>query len=320
MANEQVEQSSDGTQLNNVEVGTNETASTTFPSGQVEDPQFEAEQRAFKTYVENTGQPIPENFKSVESWFSSLKEAQANYTRGQQEIAELKQQYAAEGSAPPPEEAPPVEAAPAPTEAPITQDSPELRIQKQVKEEQVASEAEAVGVTQETYEAWAMEMASTGEISEETRNEIRTKTGFTEKMIDDYVSGQKARLRENFAQASSVVGGQQRLQQIFDWASQSLTAEELQTINIGLASPSYEVTLRGLSSMYEQATISQKAAEPAQNQQLTSVPASETGVVPYSTQREFKAERNDPRFNIEPSFRQKVEARMSMTDWNSLPF
>lgn len=316
MSNEQVEQSSDGTQLN-IEPQKPEAASVTFPTGSVENAQEEAEKKAFKTYVEHTGQPIPENFKDAESWFSSLKEAQANYTRGQQEIAELKEQYAQQGSAPPPEETQPeVVAEP---EITITENSPELRIQKQVQEEANAVEAANIGVTQETYEAWAMEMASTGEISEATRNDIKNKTGFSEKMIDDYVAGQKARLRENFAKASNVVGGQEKLQQIFDWASQNLSAEDQQMVNIGLASPSYEVTLRGLSSMYDQAVTSQKAAEPAQNPQLKQVAASETGIQPYANSREFKAERNDPRFTLEPRFRQMVEQRMSITDWNGLP-
>jgi len=316
MSNEQVEQSSEGTQLN-VTPTQPESASATFPMGKTEDPQFEAESRAFKTYVENTGQPIPENFKDTESWFASLKEAQANYTRGQQEIASLKEQYAEQGSAPAPENAPVPEAEATP-EPVITEDSPQLRIQEQVKEDAATIEAENIGVNQETYEAWSMEMASTGDISPTTREEIKTKTGFSDKMIDDYITGQKARLREGFAKASNLVGGQEKLQKIFDWASQNLSAEDQQAINMGLASTSYEVTLRGLSSMYDQAVTAMKAAEPAQNPKLAQVPDGETGILPYTSRVEFMAERGDPRFKTEPKFRDLVEKRMSLTDWNTL--
>jgi len=317
MSNEQVEQSSDGTQLN-TGISNPVPTSVTFPSGNVEDAQVEAEKKAFKTYVETSGERVPDNFKDVDSWFSSLKEAQGNYTRGQQEMAAMREQYAEQGSAPEPvEEAqaePVVEAEPS-----ITADSPELRVQKQVQEDAAAVEAATIGVDQDTYDAWAMEMAATGEISSDTRDSIKTKTGFSEKMIDDYVTGQKARLRENFAKASNVVGGQEKLQHIFDWASKNLSSDDQQMVNIGLASPSYEVTLRGLSSMYDQAVTSQKAAEPTKNPNLTSVSASETGVIPYRNKREFSAERNDPKFGLEPRYRQKVEHRMSMTDWNNLP-
>jgi len=315
MSNEQVEQSSDGTQLN-VGISNPEPTSVTFPSGKVEDAQVEAEKKAFKTYVETSGEKVPDNFKDVDSWFSSLKEAQSNYTKGQQEMAELRKQYAE--TAGNPEEPEPVAETQAEVAPILTEDSPQLRIQAKEIQEATAVEAATIGVNQETYEAWGMEMAATGSISNETRAEIQNKTGFSDKMIDDFVSGQKARLRENFSKASNVVGGQEKLQHIFDWASRNLSSEDQQMINIGLASPSYEVTLRGLSSMYDQAVVSQKAAEPTKNPNLATVSASETGVRPYSTKREFTAERNDPKFKMEPKYRHMVEQRMSMTDWNNL--
>jgi hypothetical protein len=105
----------------------------------------------------------------------------------------LRQQYA-ETAGNPEEPEPVAETPAAAVDPPLTSDSPQLRIQEQVKED-VAVEAASIGVDQETYEAWGMEMASTGQISSETRAEIQGKTGFSDKMIDDYVSGQKARLR-----------------------------------------------------------------------------------------------------------------------------
>lgn len=62
-----------------------------------------------------------------------------------------------------------------------------------------------------------------------------------------------------------------------------------------------------------------KEQEPAQSGNLRNVAASETGIKPYSTQREFKQERNDPKFKLEPSYREMVQNRMSLTDWNTLP-
>jgi len=313
MSNEQVEQSSDGTQL---EVGTQETNSITFPTKADEDPQVAAERTAFKTYVESSGQATPENFNDTDAWFNSLKEAQSNYTRGQQEIASLKQQYAEQGGV---SETDPAEVSDSlPSEVEITPDTPELRIPDNITKDPEPA-TEDTGINPQSYEAWGIEMAQTGTLSELTRADIKQKTGFTEGMIDDYVSGQKARLKESFAKASSVVGGREKLQQIFDWAGTSLSPDQQKQINVGLASPSYEVTLRGLSSMYEDSVTQAKAAEPSQNRNLTSMSASETGIRGYSTKREFTQERNSPKFNVEPRYRQMVEARMSKTDWNTLP-
>ena len=51
------------------------------------DMQTIQERQAFETYVQNSGEAIPTNFKDAGAWFDSLKEAQGNYTRGQQEMA-----------------------------------------------------------------------------------------------------------------------------------------------------------------------------------------------------------------------------------------
>lgn len=307
---EEVEQSQQGTQLDS---NPQRSESVTFPTKVDEDAQTAAERTAFKTYVDSSNEAIPDNFKDADSWFTSLKEAQSNYTKGQQEMAELRQQAADNFDNQPQETAPA-----APVEPEITPDTPELRIPDQVQEE-VKQAAENIGVTQETYEAWAVEMAQTGTLGETTRNDIKSMTGFSDNMIDDYMAGQKARLKENFSKASTVVGGKEKLTQIFDWAGKTLSPEVQQQINMGLASPSYEVTLRGLSSLYEESVKNAKAAEPVQNERLTNMPASETGIRAYATKREFKEQRNDPKFKMEPRYRQMVEARMSMTDWNHLP-
>ena len=291
-----------------------QTQSTETPQSP-DTTQESRERAAFETYVNTSGEPVPENFKDAGEWFNSLKEAQANYTRGQQEMAELRKQYAEDTA---PESSPEPEAAPADAEQPVTEDTPELRIQPKTEEEQVAEPTD-IAVTAEVYEAWGMEIAATGGLSEDTRGEIKKMTGFSDQMIDDYMSGQKARARENFAKAATVVGGQEKLQQIFDWATNNLSEAEQVQVNMGLASPSYEVTLRGLNSLYESRVTAQKAAEPATNPNLATMSASETGISPYANKREFVKERNDPRFNLEPKYRRQVEERMSITDWNHLP-
>jgi hypothetical protein len=296
------------------------TDSVTFPTKVEEDPQVASERKAFKTYVESTGEPVPDNFKDADAWFSSLKEAQSNYTQGQQEIAELKKQYAEQPLTDAPEEAVEKPVASATTTDPeITPDTPELRIPEQKIAEETEQAAQSVGVDAASYEAWGVELAQNGSLSEATKNDIKSRTGFTDDMINDYVAGQKARLKENFSLAASVVGGREKLQEIFNWAGENLDQNTQQQINMGLASPSYEVTLRGLSSMYDEAMVSARAAEPAKNENLAAVPSSETGIRPYASKTEFTAERNNPKFNQDPRYRKMVEARMSMTNWNNLP-
>jgi hypothetical protein len=270
----------------------------------------------FEKYVQDGGEAIPANFKTAGDWFDSLKEAQKQYTQGQQEIATLKDQYNKEGVTNPnydPNSGQVEEAAPAPE---ITGDE-ELRLQP--KAEEVPAELPEQ-VTQDLWNSWTNELVQTGNMSEDTMQVIEQTTKLPRMVIEDYLSASKSRMRESFSEASVIVGGKDQLKQIFDWAEGNLSSEEQQQINIGLASPSYEVTLRGLASMYDQrSATAEKGREPVMTPHLQQVAASETGYVGYTTKREFIADRNNPRFKLEPAYREAVEQRMSRTDFNSLP-
>ena len=71
--------------------------------------------------------------------------------------------------------------------------------------------------------------------------------------------------------------------------------------------------------MYDSSVTATKAKEPVKNENLTQVAASQTGILPYQNQREFKDERNDPKFQYEPQYRDMVQRKMAITDWNTLP-
>ena len=271
-----------------------------------EEIQYEHEKTAFSTHIETSEEQVPSNFEDAGAWFDSLKEAQKNYTQGQQELSQLKTQIEEQVASPQKEE---------PSEPHLTN---ELRIPTQDTEYEEESN-ESYGVDEATYDGWAMEFAANGDFTDETRNEIKQRTGFTDRMLEDYVGAQKARLRESYSNAAKTVGGKDRLDKVFRWASSTLSPEDMQEVNMGLSSSSYEITLRGLASMYDNAVTSAKSKEPAPNPNLTQVAASQTGTLPYKNRREFTAERNDPKFQFEPQYRDMVQNRMAITDWNTLP-
>ena len=281
------------------EVGETQLEQSTQPSP--EEVQYKHEKDAFTTHMATSGEQIPENFKDAGAYFDSLKEAQKQFTQSKQEVAELKSQVETLETKP--------------TAPPLTD---QLRIPKQ-EEFAPAQEQSPVGIDDATFEGWAMEFASSGNLSDETKADIKAKTGFNDRMVTDYIEAQKAKLREGYTKAAGVVGGREKLDKIFRWASKNLPPTDMQAVNMGLASSTYEITLRGLAAMYDGQVTQEKSREPAPNPNLTQVAASQTGILPYQNQREFKQERNDPRFHIEPGFRDVVQKRMAMTDWNTLP-
>ena len=277
-----------------------------------EEMQSQNERVMFEKYVQDGGQAIPSNFKSAGDWFDSLKESQKQYTQGQQEIADLKRQYSTEGVTNPNYQPNANENVAAPT---VTGDE-ELRLQPTYEEEI----APIPGLTPELWNSWSEELATRGEMSPQTMSHIQQVTHLPVPIINDYLSAQKSRMRESFTEASKIVGGKENLKQIFEWAETSLPAEEQDVINQGLAGASYEVTLRGLADMYNtRSAAAEREREPNMTPNLQQVAASDTGYQGYRTKREFTADRNNPRFRLEPAYRQAVEQRMARTDFNSLP-
>ena len=277
------------------------------------DARLNNERAAFETYLETSGEQVPENFADAGAYFDSLKEAQKKYTQGQQEISTLRQQM----QTPPPTEAPVAE-----TTTPSVEADPnaELRITApEVKEEEPTSPF--ANVNQDAWDDWAYEVATTGNLSDVTKSEIQKTTGLSDTMISEFLAGQKAKMRESYQHAASVVGGREELQGMLKWASESLSEEERFSINAGLSNKDLnDITLRGLSAKYN----AHKAANPKKSEPI--VPSNREAVSntsqtypSYQTKREFVADRNNPRFSMEPKFRAAVEQRMIKTNWNTLP-
>lgn len=281
------------------------------------------ERAAFETYVQNSGDSIPENFADAGSWFDSLKEAQKNYTQGQQEIADLKKQYSEYGTVNPNTIATPEEPTEPVSELSDAKGTEELRIPKKAEEPSEDATEEAVGYTpvnQEDWDNWSYEVAATGSLSDETKENIMQRTGLNESMLGDFLAGQKAKMRESYQEAASVVGGLDRLQDMLKWASSTLPEQEQHHINAGMATPTMrEVTLRGLASKYDSAIASSpQAKEPEVPANRENRSVANTTYSSYTTRREFLGDRNNPRFSMEPKFREAVEQRMMRTNWNTL--
>lgn len=286
------------------------------PTSSPESIQVAREQQAFESYVKNQGVEIPSNFKDTTAWFNSLKNAQGEYTKARQEVADLKKTYGqTEGGTNPAFVAPPKEET-----APITKVPEELRIPNTPPE--VAKTNEPISqpkFTDDDWSKWSMEVAVSNDLSPETKSEIKTKTGFSDKMIGDYMEGQKARSREAFGKAAEIVGSKDKLHSIFSWAAKTMTVQQQAEINATLASPSWEVALLGLATKFDRTSgAAAKSKEmPVNGQQVSSYQAN-TQLTDYKTKREFYADRGNPRYNSDPKFRLAVEQRMLKTDFNRL--
>ena len=282
-----------------------------------EDAILAREKVAFDAYVRNQGMQIPENFKDAGAWFESLKNAQKEYTKSRQEVADLKKKYVDPNEAANPNYKP--EAAPVAPKAEEIPSLPEILKIPENKPETAKSQ-EPAAATEEDWKKWTVEFATNNALSEETVKAIQEKTKLPEFVVNEYMQGQKAKLEMAYTKASELVGGRDELNKMFVWASKNLTPAEQESINRNLASPSWDVALYGLQTKYAKSTQTSKPNEPKQSAKAqVNLASTQQGITAYQTKREFSAERNNPMFESNPKYRSYVEQRMLRTNFSNLP-
>ena len=287
-----------------------------MPAEPTEDPRITQERIAFERYVQDQGEAIPSNFKSAEDWFNSLKEAQSQYTKGQQEIAELKQNYSETGVQnpaydPQAQGQPQMEASQEQAQPDVSDMPDELVINKPVEP------PTPEGVTQNDWAKWGQEMdTNSGNLTEATRQEIATRLKADPVVVDQMVRGRQAMKEQSFNKSADVVGGAENLKQILKWAGESLPAAEVEAANRALQTDAYASVLLGLQARHQQTvTPTATSQEPtvstpnAVPQGQTRNPASNQ-VQAFVSELEMKAAIQDPRYRTDPAFRQAVEQRM----------
>lgn len=193
-------------------------------------------------------------------------------------------------------------------------------IDKESTEEQVQTEAAKVGLTREDLGEMTQEIMRAGSISDEQRSSLNQR-GIDDAVIDAVVEGQRARMRQQYAQAADIVGGSDRLSKIFGWAAHNLDEVQRAQINAGLASNASEITLRGLASMYDYAVSnkpkSQEFQEPSRKPGQS--PAGREVVQGFATKAEYYQAYEDLQKNPnDAKLRARVEERMVKTDWTTI--
>ena len=267
-----------------------------------EDANLAREKAAFETYVKDQGMTVPENFQNTEAWFNSLKEAQGQYTQARQEIADLKRQYADTGEIP---TRPVQEQQTQPQEA--TPSKGELRIEKK--------EEPPIPSLNEQWQTWQSELAMTGDFSSDTRDAIKRAMNVDDGVVETFIAGQKALRKEAYDSASTVVGGTAELDTILNWASESLSDQERDSLNTMLSGPSYQTALLGLKARYDQDMASKpKAQEPSRIQSENASSAQEAPALePFRSREEMNMAMSDPRYRSDPEYRQLTEQRIAQT-------
>ncbi len=155
------------------------------------------------------------------------------------------------------------------------------------------------------------EYAQTGTIGPQSRQEFVQRTGLPDQFIDQQLSYLKAQERRTVEMAVQRLGGETAVKELTDWAAKRLSVDERAAFNRAVYSEDHEMAklaLDGLAAKYESEVGRSPrimAGRKPQDQY--------GGITPYQSHAEWSAARKDPRYKVDPAYRQEVEDRLRIS-------
>ena len=278
------------------------------------------EKEAFIRHTQDQGDAIPENFADAGAWYDALKNAQTQYTQGQQEISELKRQYAENGGVNPnynpeaTEQAPQVEET-VPDNVDTLQITPPSEGDSTEETRTPMEKPEEVSMGE--WNDWGNIIdASGGDVPDSLRNVIKSRLNVDDKIINDYMNQRQAVQQQNVENAAGLVGGQQELNKLMAWSAENLSEDERLAVNSQLAGPGYKTAILGLKARYETSdnVSAARGREPGVTPNRTASVNAYQGITSYASNQEMFADQRNPRYKTDAKFRESVDARIIATN------
>jgi hypothetical protein len=161
-------------------------------------------------------------------------------------------------------------------------------------------------------EAVAAEYADKGQLSEETYDLLETH-GLSRNYMDRYIAGQEALAREYHGELAEVVGGEETLGHVLEWARDNIGQEDQLAYNRAVDADNVaeaKMLLRGIAAQY----TAKEGKEPSLVVPTESAPRV-SGVAPFASLAQQTAAIQDPRYDKDPAYRQEVMDRIAASTY-----
>lgn len=159
--------------------------------------------------------------------------------------------------------------------------------------------AEEAGVD---FGKYSGEYNKDGKLSDDSYKELAEK-GYDRQLVDDYIAGQQARVDKQTKEVSAVVGGEENLSKVLEWAGEHLPQEEIdfynKSVNEGTAAA--KMALQAVYTKYSDANGE------APNLISGGSPGSANSV--FKSPFEMQKAMDDPRYWSDPDYQAEVEAK-----------
>ena len=148
---------------------------------------------------------------------------------------------------------------------------------------------------------FSTEYDKTGKLSPESYEKLKA-AGFSQDLVDNYVSGQEARAALHIASLKDAAGGSEAYSTMTTWAVGAMSPAEIAAFNSAVASSNVEASklaIAGLKSRYE-----------AANGRSPSLLTGKAGTAPaldvFESRAEMTTAMKDPRYAKDSAYRQQV--------------
>lgn len=181
-----------------------------------------------------------------------------------------------------------------------SQESPESQ---EVTEDVDASDREAL--TMDDIRPFSEEFAEKGELGEESYRKL-DELGFPRELVDNYIQGMAAYSQQQSTQMMAAVGGEESYNQMTEWASKSLSENEINAYNAIMDSgdPSQiDIAVRGMHARFK-----------ANDTEPSLIQGDTVNVNNgFNSTAEVTAAINDPRYRKDPAYRKEVQQKIQMS-------
>ena len=169
-------------------------------------------------------------------------------------------------------------------------------------------EAKAYQAWENQFSTFAQEFGEKGQLSKDSYDKL-TKMGYPRQVVDAYIQGQMALVDRGTQAIMSEIGGQEGFKEMHDWASQSLTQDEIDSYNAILETGSQQQASFAVKGMYARF----KSAN-GKTPKLIGGTQSQSAGTSFRSVAEVTRAMSDPRYKTDSAYRKDVERKLANSD------
>jgi uncharacterized protein (DUF1330 family) len=157
--------------------------------------------------------------------------------------------------------------------------------------------------------AISKEFSETGKLSDATYKSLEEK-GLNRNAVDSYIAGLTAQSQAQRAELVKVVGSEDKLKTLYEWAGANLSDKELDYYNSAVTSGNVDaakLALHGMISRYNDAAGTEPSLVRGENNRGTN------SVKPFDSQEQVTKAMSSQEYKTDPAFRKEVADRLAVS-------